>query len=408
MRTTTSSIMVKPGLVTRLNRTHLKPRGSRSLIMFSPGRKEKQASCPGVLDRGAPLPEKKMRYLGRLAGVTRRSALCHFSSLDSQDGRPRPLNLVEDVAAARGEPGSPRVPPSRMLATSETSSPTGTSHVELGRLTAQRSRAEISAALRPRSSRIPSLKRTRTWQFTESPASPAQRTRQLLAVTWCPDSEVRRQIAERTVPGAGSPGPWLRVAEAGDVDLVALCEPASGLPGSVSRGARPRPRHVVRLRTSDSRHLVLMALREWAEPVLDLAPGLGCGHARRGAMSLGKVLIVDDEAEVRRLLQEFLSLRGYDVVLAGSGMEALEAVEGQKPDLVLLDVAMPEMDGVETLGRIVALEPALPVIMVTANTDISVTSKLLAMGAVDYIPKPFDLEYLDQAVSIQLAAGQDR
>ncbi len=125
-------------------------------------------------------------------------------------------------------------------------------------------------------------------------------------------------------------------------------------------------------------------------------------------MSLGKVLIVDDEAEVRRLLQEFLSLRGYDVVLAGSGMEALEAVEGQKPDLVLLDVAMPEMDGVETLGRIVALEPALPVIMVTANTDISVTSKLLAMGAVDYIPKPFDLEYLDQAVSIQLAAGEDR
>ncbi len=125
-------------------------------------------------------------------------------------------------------------------------------------------------------------------------------------------------------------------------------------------------------------------------------------------MSLGKVLIVDDEAEVRRLLQEFLSLRGYDVVLAGSGMEALEAVDAQKPDLVLLDVAMPEMDGVETLGRIVALEPALPVIMVTANTDISVTSKLLAMGAVDYIPKPFDLEYLDQAVSIQLAAGQDR
>ncbi len=46
--------------------------------------------------------------------------------------------------------------------------------------------------------------------------------------------------------------------------------------------------------------------------------------------------------------------------------------------------------------------------MVTANTDISVTSKLLAMGAVDYIPKPFDLEYLDQAVSIQLAAGEDR
>ena len=125
-------------------------------------------------------------------------------------------------------------------------------------------------------------------------------------------------------------------------------------------------------------------------------------------MSLGKVLIVDDEPEVRQLLLEFLAGRGYDVLVAESGSAALAALGADQPDLVLLDVAMPDMDGVETLRRIVALQPSMPVIMVTANADIATTSKLLAMGAVDYIPKPFDLDYLDQAVSIQVAAAQDR
>ncbi len=125
-------------------------------------------------------------------------------------------------------------------------------------------------------------------------------------------------------------------------------------------------------------------------------------------MSLGKVLVVDDEPEVRQLLQDFLSGRGYDVLVAASGAEALEAVDAQRPDVVLLDVAMPGLDGVETLRRIVMTDPPVPVIMVTANTDISLTSKLLAMGAVDYIPKPFDLDYLEQAVSIQRGAAQGR
>src|SRR5262245_8059501 len=128
----------------------------------------------------------------------------------------------------------------------------------------------------------------------------------------------------------------------------------------------------------------------------------------RVAMGLGKVLVVDDEPEVRQVLVEFLSSRGYDVVAAAGGGEAVTMVETVKPDLVLLDVAMPEMDGVETLKRIVAIDPSLAVIMVTANADIGITSKLLALGAVDYVPKPFDLDYLDQAVSIQVTAAQDR
>lgn len=125
-------------------------------------------------------------------------------------------------------------------------------------------------------------------------------------------------------------------------------------------------------------------------------------------MSLGKVLVVDDEPDVRQLLYDFLSSRGYDVVLTAGGLQAIDVLEREKPDLVLLDVAMPGMDGVETLGRIAANDPTVRVIMVTANADIGLTSRLLAMGAVDYIPKPFDLDYLEQAVSIQLAASQDR
>lgn len=125
-------------------------------------------------------------------------------------------------------------------------------------------------------------------------------------------------------------------------------------------------------------------------------------------MSLGRVLVVDDEPEIRQVLLEFLTDRGYEVALAESGAAALEALDANRPDLVLLDVAMPGMDGVDTLRRIMARPSPVSVIMVTANADIAVTSKLLAMGAVDYIPKPFDLDYLDQAVSTQVAAAQDR
>ena len=124
-------------------------------------------------------------------------------------------------------------------------------------------------------------------------------------------------------------------------------------------------------------------------------------------MTLGKVMVVDDEPDVRQLLGDFLGSRGYEVFLAADGLAAVSQLDVYKPDLVLLDVAMPGMDGVETLRQISTIAPATRVIMVTANTDISLTSRLLALGAVDYIPKPFDLDYLEQAVTIQLAS-QDR
>ncbi len=123
-------------------------------------------------------------------------------------------------------------------------------------------------------------------------------------------------------------------------------------------------------------------------------------------MHPGKILVVDDDAEVRMATRDFLSSKGYEVAVAEGGREALRMIEASPPDVVLLDVAMPVMDGMETLRRIVATHPAMPVIMVTANADIEITSKVLQLGAADYVPKPFDLDYLDQAISIQLSAGR--
>ncbi len=125
-------------------------------------------------------------------------------------------------------------------------------------------------------------------------------------------------------------------------------------------------------------------------------------------MSSGKILVVDDEREVRLVIQEFLTGKGYEVRVASNGLEALAGLETFMPDVVLLDMAMPEMDGLEALKRISASYPSLPVIMVTVNADIETTSKVLQLGAADYVPKPFDLDYLDQAISIQISASRDR
>jgi DNA-binding NtrC family response regulator len=123
-------------------------------------------------------------------------------------------------------------------------------------------------------------------------------------------------------------------------------------------------------------------------------------------MRPGKILIVDDDPEVRTATRDFLAGKGYEVVAAEGGREALRLLAASPVDVVLLDVAMPDMDGMETLKRLVAEHPDMPVIMVTANADIEITSKVLQLGAADYVPKPFDLDYLDQAISIQLSAGR--
>jgi DNA-binding response OmpR family regulator len=121
----------------------------------------------------------------------------------------------------------------------------------------------------------------------------------------------------------------------------------------------------------------------------------------------GKILVVDDEPEVRQLMEHFLTERGYEVRIAENGRLGLAALDTFTPDVVLLDMHMPEMDGLETLQRLASRAPSLPVIMVTVNDDVETTSRLLQLGAADYVPKPFNLEYLEQAINIQLSATRD-
>jgi two-component system KDP operon response regulator KdpE len=100
------------------------------------------------------------------------------------------------------------------------------------------------------------------------------------------------------------------------------------------------------------------------------------------------ILIADDEARMRRFIKMNLDLEGYRVIEASNGLEALDRVREDLPDLVLLDVMMPELDGFETL-RIIRETSTVPVIMLTVRDDESDKVKGLELGADDYVTKPF-------------------
>jgi two-component system response regulator (stage 0 sporulation protein F) len=118
--------------------------------------------------------------------------------------------------------------------------------------------------------------------------------------------------------------------------------------------------------------------------------------------SLGRILVVDDERSVVEVLSEYFSGQGYTVRTASDGHEALAAVPEYRPAVVLLDVRMPGLDGVEVLRRIRASDKSIAVIMVTANEDVELARETLKLGAFDYVAKPFDFGYLDQAVTLGL------
>lgn len=101
-----------------------------------------------------------------------------------------------------------------------------------------------------------------------------------------------------------------------------------------------------------------------------------------------RILVVDDEPRMRRFVRMNLDLEGYEVLEADNGLVALERVRDDLPDLVLLDAAMPEMDGFETLERIREVSQ-VPVIMLTVKSDEADRIRGLDLGADDYVTKPF-------------------
>ncbi len=111
-------------------------------------------------------------------------------------------------------------------------------------------------------------------------------------------------------------------------------------------------------------------------------------------MSGETILIVDDEESVRKSLAGVMRDEGYEVVTAASGKEGIELLSEAQPSIALLDIAMPDMDGIATLQKIRELKPDLPVIMVTGHGTIETAVKTTKMGAYDFIVKPPALEHL--------------
>ena len=123
-----------------------------------------------------------------------------------------------------------------------------------------------------------------------------------------------------------------------------------------------------------------------------------------------RVLIVDDDPRILKFLEVKLKASGYGVLTATSGVEALEQVEAQEPDLVVLDVLMPKKDGFETLRELRAFS-SVPVIILSAREADTDKVKGLKLGADDYLAKPFSPDELVariEAVRRRLVSAQDR
>jgi len=118
------------------------------------------------------------------------------------------------------------------------------------------------------------------------------------------------------------------------------------------------------------------------------------------------ILIVDDEAPIRALLGEFLEQTGYQVQLAGNGHEALAALDGNSFDLVMSDVRMPGMNGLELLTEVVRKHPTVGVLMLTACEDLTLAVNAMRIGALDYLLKPFRLSEI--AVSVKDALDRKK
>jgi DNA-binding NtrC family response regulator len=115
-------------------------------------------------------------------------------------------------------------------------------------------------------------------------------------------------------------------------------------------------------------------------------------------MAWGKIVIANDEEDILEIVVDRLEFYGFKVRGVGNGLECLREVEREVPDLVLLDVRMPVMDGMETLGKLHDAYPQLPVLMVSASADREMVGESLLRGAVGYILKPFEARELKQKV----------
>ena len=118
------------------------------------------------------------------------------------------------------------------------------------------------------------------------------------------------------------------------------------------------------------------------------------------------ILVIDDQPGIRRLLVEVLSEEGYSVVEAANGYDGLQKAKDHRPGLILMDMKMPGMDGIETLKELKNLGIGDKVIMMTAYGELDLVTEAKEIGAADYITKPFDIIALCQMIDRNLTGKQ--
>lgn len=115
-----------------------------------------------------------------------------------------------------------------------------------------------------------------------------------------------------------------------------------------------------------------------------------------------KILVVDDEISICNLLRKFLDLKGYEVYTALDGPAAIAKVKEFRPHIVLLDIMMPGMGGIQVLKEIKKVDPRAGVIMVTGVGDNELGRRALELGAYDYITKPVNFDYLETVLRVKM------
>lgn len=125
-------------------------------------------------------------------------------------------------------------------------------------------------------------------------------------------------------------------------------------------------------------------------------------------MKNAKVLVVDDEKGICDFFQKVLPQEGYEVSVASDGEKGLDVVKKEKPMVVLLDIRMPGMDGVEVLREIKKIDKNIVVIIITAYSTMRTARETMRLGAYDYITKPFNLDYIKALIKDALKVSVPR
>ncbi len=119
------------------------------------------------------------------------------------------------------------------------------------------------------------------------------------------------------------------------------------------------------------------------------------------------ILVVDDEKGVYDLFHRILKKNGYTVLVAKDGKEALELVDKKSPDLVILDLKLPDMNGIQVLRRLKKINENIEVIMITGYGTMKTARMAMSLGAYDYITKPFDINYIKALIKDALSTDSD-